>query len=480
MMQATGDESPMTSPAPENASMIRQLFKSRFFSEYGSVFVLLLLCGYYSFATLDQQYPITPSAGRKLARQIVEQIGESPEILIFVRETELDRQFSSAIDQELQTRGGTVVAIVTGSPRDLRGALTQIGENGTHLDAVVTHESGSKGLLQADKLGELIAPYPSLQKVRVFKPESYLWPSFLTRENLLNVINQNADVAIIAIGMTLVIITAGIDLSVGSLLAVSGVATAICMESFGGPNAGPVLLGFCSLIGIFACIAGGVFNGLMITFFNVPAFVVTLAMMMIARGIALIIAVRYQSALLGGTTEGTPEAIKIHAAAFRWLGNGELAGVPNPIWLMVALYVLAHLLMTRTAFGRYVYAVGGNPEAARLSGVPVKGVLIAVYALCAAMAGLGGIVDASRFEGGRPNAGELYELQVIAAVVVGGTSLAGGEGRIMGTLIGAMIIAVIQNGLNMAGVKSYEQKVVFGLLILFAVILDQLKKRHWK
>jgi ribose transport system permease protein len=147
---------------------------------------------------------------------------------------------------------------------------------------------------------------------------------------------------------------------------------------------------------------------------------------------------------------------------------------------MIALYVMAHIVMTRTALGRYIYAVGGNPEAARLSGVNVYGVLILVYTICGAMAGLGGIVDASRFEGGRPNAGSLYELQVIAAVVVGGTSLAGGEGRVFGTLIGALIIAVIQNGLNMAGVEPYDQMVVFGCLILAAVLLDLLKKRSWK
>lgn len=145
---------------------------------------------------------------------------------------------------------------------------------------------------------------------------------------------------------------------------------------------------------------------------------------------------------------------------------------------MLALYLVTHYFMSQTAFGRYVYTVGGNPEAARLSGVPVVSVLIAFYVICATMAGIGGVLDASRFEGVRPKAGDLYELQVIAAVVVGGTSLAGGEGKIFGTLIGAMIIAVIQNGLNMAGVNSYEQKVVFGVLILGAVILDQLNKRR--
>ena len=144
---------------------------------------------------------------------------------------------------------------------------------------------------------------------------------------------------------------------------------------------------------------------------------------------------------------------------------------------MLVLYIAAHLVMKHTSFGRYVYAVGGNPEAARLSGVPVTGVLIAVYAICAAMAGVAALVDASRFVGGRPGAGDLHELRVIAAVVVGGASLAGGEGKVFGTLIGAMIIAVIQNGLDMAGVQAYEKMVVFGSLILAAVLLDQVKKR---
>ena len=287
-------------------------------------------------------------------------------------------------------------------------------------------------------------------------------------------IDHSAEIAIIAIGMTLVIITAGIDLSVGSLLAVSGVTAAVAVHHLG-DGAGGLIAG--ALLGIGACLLCGVFNGVMVTYFQVPAFVVTLSMMMIARGLALIIAVQHQSALLGGGTEGTPEAVAVTAPAWGWLGGGTSFGISNPILLMVSLYVIAHLVMTRTSFGRYVYAVGGNPEAARLSGVPVFAVLIAVYAFCGALAGLAGIVDASRHLGGRPNAGELYELRVIAAVVVGGTSLAGGEGRIFGTLIGAMIIAVINNGLNMAGVASYEQKVVFGILILAAVLLDRFKKQ---
>ncbi|MCA9030023.1 MAG: ABC transporter permease, partial [Planctomycetaceae bacterium] len=199
--------------------------------------------------------------------------------------------------------------------------------------------------------------------------------------------------------------------------------------------------------------------------------------MMIIRGLALIIAVRYQSYGSDGAIDALPEAIAITSPGFSWLGNGKLLGIPNPIWLMLALFVLTHVMMTRTPLGRYIYAVGGNPQAAHLSGVPVKKVLILVYVLCGISAAIGGFIDASRFEGGRPGAGDTYELQVIAAVVVGGTSLAGGEGRIMGTLIGALIIAVIQNGLNIAGVQAYEQKVIFGSLILAASFLDQLKKR---
>jgi ribose transport system permease protein len=149
------------------------------------------------------------------------------------------------------------------------------------------------------------------------------------------------------------------------------------------------------------------------------------------------------------------------------------------VLLLVLLYAVAHVLMTRTALGRYIYAVGGNAEAARLSGVPVKGVLIVVYAVCGALAGLGGIVMASQLKSGAPTYGQMYELYVIAAVVVGGTSLSGGEGKVLGTLIGAFIIAVIQNGMNLTGVESYTQKVVLGLVILGAVLLDNLKKRGW-
>jgi len=451
----------------------------RFIADNGSVIVLLALCAYYSVVTLDEQHPNTPAAGQEVAAEILSEFSDTATVVVISRDSAQDRAFTDAVRGAVETGGGTVLAVVNGEPTDAREALELVGGSFNKVDAIATNHSASGwGPLKPDHLEKAAEKFPGLRGIKLFKPRSYTWPSFLTRENLVNVINQNAVIAIIAIGMTMVIITAGIDLSVGSLLALCGVTTAVAIQQLaGGVNAGAIgLLGAC-VIGTGVCTLCGVFNGVMVTWFRVPAFVVTLAMMMVARGLALIVAVQYQSALLGGGTEGTPEAVKIEAASFGWLGNGATLGVPNPILLMLALYVLAHITMTKTSVGRYIYAVGGNPEAARLSGVPVFGVLILVYAICGAMAGLAGIVDASRFEGGRPNAGEMYELQVIAAVVVGGTSLAGGEGRIFGTLVGAMIIAVIQNGLNMAGVASYEQKCVFGGLILAAVLLDRFKRK---
>jgi ribose transport system permease protein len=463
----------------------------RLLSDYGSLLVLLLLCAYYSVITWTEQQPVTPAAGRALADRIIDQHGASAAVVIIVRDTRLDAAFAAALAEELTASGVTVLETVTAeAPVDARRALVRLAGAHPRIDAVATNDAASKwGPLQPDSLSRLAAENPALANTKVHKPASYNWPTFLTRENLLNIVNQNADIAIIAIGMTLVIITRGIDLSVGSVLAVSAVLSAIAIQALaGGAQANMFAVAGCCLLAIAACALCGLFNGAASTMLQIPPFVVTLAMMMIARGLALIAAVAYRRSLSGGTS-ATPEAIRVTAGGFdesgqpfgfAVLSNGTLLGVPNPIWLMLALYLLFHVVMTRTILGRRIYAVGGNPEAARLSGIRVQRVIIFVYVLCAALAGLAGIVDASRFVGGRPNAGELYELQVIAAVVVGGTSLSGGEGRILGTLIGAMIIAVIQNGLNMAGVTPYEQMVIFGALIFAAALLDQLKKRLWR
>jgi ribose transport system permease protein len=279
------------------------------------------------------------------------------------------------------------------------------------------------------------------------------------------VANQIAVIAIMAIGMTMVIITAGIDLSVGSLVALSAVIGAWLIKNVtGGLETSALGLLGAALAAIAICAAIGCFNGLMVTRFSIPPFIVTLAMMLIASGTAFMI------------TNGDSIFSEL-PESFKWLGVGADLGIPNAVVLMVLLYGLAHIVMEFTPFGRHIYAVGGNPEAARLSGVPVKRVLVLVYTICGALAGLGGIIVASQLKSGDPNYGVLYELMVIAAVVVGGTSLLGGEGKILGTLIGAFIIAVIQNGMNLMGLESYPQKVMLGVVILGAVLLDQLKKK---
>ena len=263
----------------------------------------------------------------------------------------------------------------------------------------------------------------------------------------------------------MVIITGGIDLSVGSLIALSAVMTTwLIREAAGAEQAAATGMIVCSVAGIGICAMMGLFSGAMVTFFAIPPFIVTLAMMLVASGLAYIIAA-------GHSIYQVP-------SAFIWLGRGRtLFGLPNAVLLMLMLYALAHLLMTRMALGRYIYAVGGNREAARLSAVPVSKVLLFVYTVCGGLAGLGGVITASQLKSGSATYGLMYELYVIAAVVVGGTSLAGGEGRVLGTLIGAFIIAVIQNGMNLTGVESYTQKIVLGLVILGAVLLDMAKKK---
>ena len=205
----------------------------------------------------------------------------------------------------------------------------------------------------------------------------------------------------------------------------------------------------------------------MITFCAIPPFIVTMGVMLVGSGMAYLLS-------QGQSIYQVPDS-------FIWLGRGTAwGGLPVSVVLMIVLYCVAHILMSRTALGRYIYAVGGNQEAARLSGVPVNRVILFVYTLCGALAGLGGIITASQLKSGAATYGQMYEMYVIAAAVVGGTSLSGGQGKIFGTLIGAFIIAVIQNGMNLIGVESYTQKVVLGLVILGAVLLDRLKQSTFR
>jgi ribose transport system permease protein len=219
-----------------------------------------------------------------------------------------------------------------------------------------------------------------------------------------------------------------------------------------------------SAIAILGCGLIGGMSGIMITKFSIPPFIATLGWMLVASGLAYIIA--------------AGESIYDIPNSFVWLGRGaDLFSIPNAVVLMVLLYLAAYFIMSQTVLGRHIYAVGGNAEAARLAGIRVQWILLFVYTASGLMAGLGGIILASQLKSGAPTYGLLYELYVIAAVVVGGTSLSGGEGKMMGTLIGALMIGVIQNGMNLTGVESYAQKVVLGLVILGAVLLDKLRRK---
>jgi ribose transport system permease protein len=382
-------------------------------------------------------------------------------VLIVVRPTESDQAFVDQLQERLAEVQGQVVGIVQGSPQDARRELERLNENSTRLTNIATVRATSDW----NVLENLSERFPALGTPELLSPQGYQWPTFLKRDNLINVANQIAVIAIMAIGMTMVIITAGIDLSVGSLVALSAVIGAWLIKNVtGGLETSALGLLGAALAAIAICAAIGCFNGLMVTRFSIPPFIVTLAMMLIASGTAFMI------------TNGDSIFSEL-PESFKWLGVGADLGIPNAVVLMVLLYGLAHIVMEFTPFGRHIYAVGGNPEAARLSGVPVKRVLVLVYTICGALAGLGGIIVASQLKSGDPNYGVLYELMVIAAVVVGGTSLLGGEGKILGTLIGAFIIAVIQNGMNLMGLESYPQKVMLGVVILGAVLLDQLKKK---
>ena len=286
---------------------------------------------------------------------------------------------------------------------------------------------------------------------------SLLSTHFLTTENLLNVSLQASITAIVAVGMTLVILTGGIDLSVGSVVAVSGIVTT-SMLAGGHGYAAAVASG--AVVGL---LSGAVAGGL-VTRLRIAPFIVTLALMTVWRGLAFV------------ATEGRP--VWDLPAGFASLGGARLAGVPFPSIVMVLVFVIAHVALRHTRWGRHLYATGGNPEAARLAGIRTVPVVASAYVLCGGLAALGGILLASRMNSGQPNAGLMLELDVIAAVVVGGTSLSGGRGSVVGTFLGTMLIAILRNGLNLLDVNSYVQQVVVGAVILLAVLLDRLRERR--
>lgn len=284
-----------------------------------------------------------------------------------------------------------------------------------------------------------------------------LSPSFFTLDNILNLLRQVSINALIAFGMTFVILTAGIDLSVGSLLALGSALTAGMLSS----GMDPLLA---VLLGLIIGFALGAINGLIITKGKVAPFIATLATMTIFRGATLVY------------TDGKPITGLSDSFTFEMIGRGYVFGIPFPAILMLAAFVILYFVLRKTVFGRQVYAVGGNEEAATLSGIKADRVKIWVYAITGMLTVLAGIILTSRLNSAQPTAGSMYELDAIAAVVIGGTSLMGGRGRIVGTLIGALIMGSIDNGLNLLNVSSFYQQIVKGGVILLAVLADRRSK----
>ncbi len=286
---------------------------------------------------------------------------------------------------------------------------------------------------------------------------SFITPSFFSAQNLLIVLRQVSINGILAIGVTFVIIVGGIDLSLGSVVALTGVVAA----SFAHPDTYPLVVPL--TLALLTGMAIGALNGVTITRGKVAPFIVTLGMMTIARGLALV------------GSNGRP--VTNLSPSFNYIGGGNLLQIPVPILLFVLVIIGATVILNRTRIGRYIYAVGGNETAARASGIRVNRVKMFSYIICSLLAALAGIILASRITTGQPNAGVAYELDAIAAVVIGGTSLLGGKGSITGTVIGVLIIGVINNGLDLLNVSSYYQQIIKGVLIIGAALLDRKASR---
>lgn len=286
---------------------------------------------------------------------------------------------------------------------------------------------------------------------------SFATPNFFTAQNMLIVLRQVSINGILAIGVTYVIIAGGIDLSLGSVIALTGVVAA----SFAHPGAYPLIVPL--LLGLLTGVLVGTLNGLTITKGRVAPFIVTLGMMTIARGLALVL------------SKGRP--VTNLSPEFNFIGGGDILYVPVPILLFVLVIIISAVILKYTRIGRYIYAVGGNENAATASGIRVSRVKLFAYIMCSGLAGLAGIVLASRITTGQPNAGIAYELDAIAAVVIGGTSLLGGRGSVAGTVIGVLIIGVINNGLDLLNVSSYYQQIIKGVIIVGAVLLDRKNAR---
>jgi ribose transport system permease protein len=297
---------------------------------------------------------------------------------------------------------------------------------------------------------------PFFTLIILFVALSIASPHFLTSTNLSSVIRQTAVINIMALGMTMIIIAGGIDLSVGAILAMAGLLGCMAMEKGSSIGAGIA-------IGILVGCACGLMNGLLTVRLKINPFIVTLGTLGMIRGSALLI------------SNGLP----VHQVpkGFSYLGEGVLLGVPFVLWVLLVCGISVHLILEHTRLGRYAFAIGSNPDAAFYAGIPVAFHTTSVYAIGGALTGLAGMIEASRLMTGQPTAGQGYELQAIAAVVIGGGSLRGGEGSVIGTLIGAFIMGLLANGSDLLGISPYLQQAIIGAVIILAVFLDSVRKR---
>jgi len=425
----------------------------RLLRDYSTVLSLVLSCAVFSVLTLSRQYPGGGPGGRQLAALVERQAPRGAGVLIVVRNTAEDAQFAAAAEQRLRAAGYSIVEIVRGQPIDARRTIERAAKNSQAIDVLACNDVTARW--------EVLSELPA--GAQLIHPPGYYWPTFLKLQNLLNIPRQIALVAIIAIGMTMVIIAGGIDLSVGSLMALASVVAARLIRDLGGgAAAGAVTVAVCLAAAILLSGAIGALNGALSAALRIPPFIVTLAVMYVASGLAFRIA-------NGQTIAAVPPGISR-------LMTSTLLGVPSAVVLMLLLYAAADIVMKRTIFGRHLYALGGNRRAAWLSGISVWRVELLSYVVCGALAGLAGVLMLADYRAGGPKYGASYELQVIAAVVVGGTSLSGGQGKMFGTLLGALLIGVVSNGMNLLDLRSDSQQIVLGLVILVAAVIDRLKQ----
>lgn len=297
---------------------------------------------------------------------------------------------------------------------------------------------------------------PFLTLITLFVGLIIATPNFFTPTNLSSVVRQTAVINIMALGMTMVIITGGIDLSVGSILALAG-----CLGTMAMTSGLPVGVGI--LVGILTGCAAGLLNGVLTTRLRISPFIVTLGTLLIIRGLALIL------------TNGMP--VQNVPKEFSFLGEGSVAGVPFVLILLIAIALVVHVILEHTKLGRYAFAIGSNPDAAFYAGIPVRFHTTVIYGICGMLTGLSGMIESSRLMTGQPTAGQGYELPAIAAVVIGGGSLRGGEGTVVGTLIGAFIMGLLSNGCDLLGIQPFVQQATIGAVIILAVSVDELRKR---